>query len=93
MRRGQVTSTSAATTAARRMTDQTTAAASVGAAAAMPPPSIIGGINQSTSNQGWTVAGNYNLDMAPDVEMRLLIRQFGGATGELKSNDYRSSAV
>ncbi|XP_052566873.1 uncharacterized protein LOC120413947 [Culex pipiens pallens] len=47
-----------------------TQAASV---AAIAPSSIVGGISQSTSNQGWTVtvAGNYNPDMAPDVEMRL----------------------
>uniref|UniRef100_A0AAG5CQN8 Uncharacterized protein n=1 Tax=Anopheles atroparvus TaxID=41427 RepID=A0AAG5CQN8_ANOAO len=34
---------------------------------------IISGITQTSSNQGWTVtvAGNYNPDMAPDVEMRL----------------------
>ncbi|XP_058056108.1 uncharacterized protein LOC131207510 [Anopheles bellator] len=36
-------------------------------------PSIINGITQSATNQGWTVtvAGNYNPEMAPDVEMRL----------------------
>ncbi|EDS36152.1 conserved hypothetical protein [Culex quinquefasciatus] len=47
-----------------------TQAASV---AAIAPSSIVGGISQSTTNQGWTVtvAGNYNPDMAPDVEMRL----------------------
>uniref|UniRef100_A0A182P624 Uncharacterized protein n=1 Tax=Anopheles epiroticus TaxID=199890 RepID=A0A182P624_9DIPT len=34
---------------------------------------IISGITQTSSNQGWTVtvAGNYNPEMAPDVEMRL----------------------
>ncbi|XP_052863862.1 mucin-19-like [Anopheles cruzii] len=36
-------------------------------------PSIINGITQTATNQGWTVtvAGNYNPEMAPDVEMRL----------------------
>uniref|UniRef100_A0A182MRC9 Uncharacterized protein n=1 Tax=Anopheles culicifacies TaxID=139723 RepID=A0A182MRC9_9DIPT len=43
---------------------------------------IISGISQTSSNQGWTVtvAGNYNPEMAPDVEMRLSFPK-GAATG------------
>ncbi|XP_050078049.1 uncharacterized protein LOC126564958 [Anopheles maculipalpis] len=43
---------------------------------------IISGISQTSSNQGWTVtvAGNYNPEMAPDVEMRLSFPK-GGAGG------------
>ncbi|XP_065095605.1 uncharacterized protein LOC135717437 isoform X2 [Ochlerotatus camptorhynchus] len=61
-RMNAVSATTAATT--------TTSAAAIAAAAA---PSIVSGITQSTTNQGWTVtvAGNYNPDMAPDVEMKL----------------------
>ncbi|XP_055547377.1 uncharacterized protein LOC129731420 isoform X2 [Wyeomyia smithii] len=50
-----------------------TAASTTNAAPAIVP-SLVGGTSQSmATNQGWTVtvAGNYNPDMAPDVEMRL----------------------
>uniref|UniRef100_A0A182Q8B5 Uncharacterized protein n=1 Tax=Anopheles farauti TaxID=69004 RepID=A0A182Q8B5_9DIPT len=44
---------------------------------------IISGISQTSSNQGWTVtvAGNYNPEMAPDVEMRLSFPKGGGGGG------------
>ncbi|KFB52077.1 hypothetical protein ZHAS_00020264 [Anopheles sinensis] len=47
---------------------------------------IISGITQTSSNQGWTVtvAGNYNPDMAPDVEMRLSFPK-GASTGSTGS--------
>ncbi|XP_053670919.1 uncharacterized protein LOC128721182 [Anopheles nili] len=52
---------------------------------------IVSGITQTSSNQGWTVtvAGNYNPEMAPDVEMRLSFPkgagsgQTGGKSGTL----------
>ncbi|XP_062556383.1 uncharacterized protein LOC134221206 isoform X3 [Armigeres subalbatus] len=54
-------------------TAATTATSAAATAAMVAAPSIVSGITQSTSNQGWTVtvAGNYNPDMAPDVEMKL----------------------
>ncbi|XP_062698955.1 uncharacterized protein LOC109424083 isoform X5 [Aedes albopictus] len=59
---------SAATTTATTTTSSAAAAAMIAAA-----PSIVSGVTQSTTNQGWTVtvAGNYNPEMAPDVEMKL----------------------
>ncbi|XP_050081548.1 mucin-19-like isoform X2 [Anopheles aquasalis] len=43
---------------------------------------LINGITQTATNQGWTVtvAGNYNPEMAPDVEMRLSFPKGGGST-------------
>nr|XP_040228387.2 uncharacterized protein LOC120952891 isoform X2 [Anopheles coluzzii] len=54
----------------------------VGSTAGTTTSNIISGITQTSSNQGWTVtvAGNYNPEMAPDVEMRLSFPK-GAATG------------
>ncbi|XP_058454167.1 uncharacterized protein LOC131432101 isoform X7 [Malaya genurostris] len=55
-------------------TTTTATSAITAASSAAIIPSTAGGISQSTTaTQGWTVtvAGNYNPDMAPDVEMRL----------------------
>ncbi|XP_052891221.1 uncharacterized protein LOC128299335 [Anopheles moucheti] len=53
----------------------------IGSTTGTTTSNIISGITQSSSNQGWTVtvAGNYNPEMAPDVEMRLSFPK--GATG------------
>ncbi|XP_021705942.1 uncharacterized protein LOC5567272 isoform X4 [Aedes aegypti] len=52
------------------------------AAAMLAAPSIFSGITQCTTNQGWTVtvAGNYNPEMAPDVEMKLSFPKQGNAS-------------
>ncbi|XP_053691174.1 uncharacterized protein LOC128739701 [Sabethes cyaneus] len=61
-------------TASSAITATSTTNAATAAAAASIVPSLVSGTSQSmATNQGWTVtvAGNYNPDMAPDVEMRL----------------------
>ncbi|XP_058822740.1 uncharacterized protein LOC131684155 isoform X4 [Topomyia yanbarensis] len=69
------------------VTSGTTASAVTAASSAAIVPSTVGGISHSTTtNQGWTVtvAGNYNPDMAPDVEMRLSFpkQTNGGSAGK-----------
>ncbi|XP_055608451.1 uncharacterized protein LOC129755813 isoform X4 [Uranotaenia lowii] len=72
-----------------RPSDQrtTTTDTATSAVVGVPPSSAVvgGGITQSTTtSQGWTVtvAGNYNPDMAPDVEMRLSFPKQGNPTGK-----------
>ncbi|XP_035902453.1 uncharacterized protein LOC118507698 isoform X2 [Anopheles stephensi] len=56
---------------------------------------IISGITQSSSNQGWTVtvAGNYNPEMAPDVEMRLSFPKGAAGGGSGGKSALTSSAA
>ncbi|XP_055640709.1 uncharacterized protein LOC129778078 isoform X4 [Toxorhynchites rutilus septentrionalis] len=69
--------------------------AATGTTATAIVPSIATGVTQSTAtNQGWTVtvAGNYNPEMAPDVEMRLSFPKQSGASSSTSNVLTNSSA-
>ncbi|XP_049284122.1 uncharacterized protein LOC125764201 isoform X2 [Anopheles funestus] len=67
----------------------------IGSTAGTTTSNIISGITQSSSNQGWTVtvAGNYNPEMAPDVEMRLSFPKGAAGAGSGGKSALTSSAA